>query len=638
MGVEVQPDTSPTAIRRFTQALLRDLQALELLLERGMIERGVRRFGAEQEMFLVDREWRPAPVAIEVLDTLGERPFTTELALFNLEANLEPMQLRGSCFTALESRLSELVEEARAAARLAGAEVALCGILPTLVKADLALDNMTPRPRYHALNEALTRMRGGPYHGRIVGTDELLVEHDSVMLEACNTSCQVHLQVTAEEFAHVYNVAQVVTPAVLAIAANSPLLFGRRLWAETRIALLQQSIDTRSASIDLRELAPRVHYGDGWVRSSVVELFQEDLSRFRVLMGTPVQEDPFEVLERGGVPRLQALQLYNSTVYRWNRPCYGISDGKPHLRIECRALPAGPSVVDEVANAAFWIGLVVGGAREMGDVRTQLDFEDVKGNFLAASSLGLKSGFQWLGGKTVSVPALILDTLLPMARRGLESCGVDAPDVTRYLDVVAARAESAMTGSQWALGSLASMRGVGTRSQRLAALVAATVRMQEQGRPCHEWELARLSDIGSWEGNYRTVSQYMRTDLVTVHEDELVDLVAFLMDRKQIRQILVEDAENRLLGLVSYRSILRLVSRGAAAEGPSPPVSSIMESDLLTVAPDTSTLEAIELMRTKGVSCLPVVKDEKLVGLVSEHDFIPIAYELLKKRFSGEGS
>jgi CBS domain-containing protein len=637
MGQDLVPERNPEAVRTFTRALLRDLQALEQLLAQGRIEKGVRRFGAEQEMFLVDRGWRPAPVAVEVLERLGE-PFTTELARFNLEANLEPLLLEGDAFRTMEGRLEELVTRARAAAAEEGARIVLTGILPTLAKSDLSLDNITPRPRYHALNEALTRMRGGSaYRLRIEGTDELNVEHDSVMLEACNTSCQVHLQVDADEFARLYNVAQAITAPVLASAANSPMLFGRRLWAETRIALFQQSLDTRSATLHMRELSPRVRFGDQWVERSVVELFQEDIARFRVLLAGHVDEDPLELLARGEVPRLQALQLHNSTVYRWNRPCYGISDGQPHLRIECRALASGPTVRDEIANAAFWIGAVMGAAEEYGDITQVMEFDDAKGNFIAAAKLGLKSALNWVGGETVSAPRLLLDTLLPLARRGLDAYGIDADDVDRYLGTVQERVESGRTGSSWMLQSLHAMREHGTRAERLAAVTAATERLQRGGRPVHEWPLAELHEAGGWKQNYLQVEQYMTTHLFTVHEDELVEMVAFLMDRKQIRHVLVEDDDHRLVGIVSYRSVLRLIAEGgqtSAAE--ERPVKTIMERDPVTVAPETPTLEAIELMRDRKVSCLPVIKAGKLVGIVSERDFMPIAYQLLEERLREE--
>ncbi len=620
--------------RVFSKALLKDLQALEQMLSEGLIESGVRRFGCEQEMFLVNRAWRPAPVAMEVLDRLDGDAFTTELARFNLEMNLEPLMLGGACFSTLQASIEELLEMVRKAASEEGADVVLVGILPTLGKSDLTLDNITPMPRYHALNESLTRMRGGAYRLQIQGHDELQIEHDSVMLEACNSSCQVHLQVDASEFAAMYNVSQAMTGPVLAAAVNSPILFGKRLWAETRIALFRQSIDTRSTSVHLREFSTRVRFGDGWLKESVAELFEEDIAQFRVLLAQETVEDPFEQLASGGIPRLQALQLHNSTVYRWNRPCYGISEGKPHLRIECRVLPSGPTVLDEVANAAFWIGLVLGAKHEYGDITERLSFDDAKYNFLTASRQGLNAGFRWVDGQSVTAPELILETLLPLARAGLEAY-VDRSEIDKYLGVIHDRVQSRRTGSDWMMRSLSEMEDRGTRSERMTALTAAIASRQSERKPCHEWELAMLEEAGGWTRKYVKVEHYMTTQLFTVQEDELLEMVAFLMERNQIRHVPVEDDQNRLVGLVSYRSILRMVSDvGSEGDKGTTPVKTIMEVDPVTVTPETSTLEAIDLMRKKGVSCLPVLKGEKLVGLVTEADFMPIAYELLEKQLT----
>ena len=636
MSQEVASALGADGIRRFTKALLTDLQALERMLEDGAIESGVRRFGCEQEMFLVNQAWRPAPVAMEVLELLDESCFTTELARFNLEMNLEPMLLEGTCFSSLEVRIQELLGMVREAARSIGADVVLTGILPTLGKSDLSLDNITPKRRYHELNDALTRMRGGAYRLQIEGRDELHIEHDSVMLEACNTSCQVHLQVDAEEFAAVYNLAQAMTGPVVAASVNSPLLFGKRLWAETRIALFQQSLDTRSATVHLREISPRVRFGDRWVERSVTELFQEDISAFRVLLAQETVEDPFERLATGEIPLLEALKLHNGTVYRWNRPCYGISEGQPHLRIECRALPAGPTVLDEVSNAVFWIGLVLGARDEFGDITERLDFDDAKYNFLAASRHGLDAGFHWIDGRQVSAPDLICETLLPLARAGLEG-RVDRAEIDKYLGVVGSRVERRGTGSDWIIRSLNEMSDQGTRSERMAALTAAMASKQAESGPCHDWKLAKLEEAGGWTQSYTQVEHYMTTQLFTVQEDELLEMVAFLMDRNQIRHVPVEDDQHRLVGLVSYRSILRMVAEmGGDASKETTPVRTIMDADPVTVAPETSTLEAIELMRKHGVSCLPVVKGGKLVGLVTEADFLPIAYELLEKELTGD--
>ena len=630
--------TSESSVRVFTKALLKDLQALERMLKEGLIESGVRRFGCEQEMFLVNRAWRPAPVAMEVLDRLDGEAFTTELARFNLEMNLEPMTLGGGCFSALQVNIEEFLDMVRKAASGVGADVVLAGILPTLGKSDLTLDNITPMPRYYALNERLTRMRGGAYRLQLEGHDELQIEHDSVMLEACNNSCQVHLQVDAAEFAAIYNVAQAMTGPVLAAAVNSPVLFGKRLWAETRIALFRQSVDTRSTSVHLREFSSRVRFGDRWVKESVTELFEEDIAQFRVLLALETVEDPFERLAAGDIPRLQALQLHNGTVYTWNRPCYGISDGKPHLRIECRVLPAGPTVLDEVANAAFWIGVVLGAKSQYGDITERLSFDDAKYNFLTAARQGLNAGFHWVDGQRVSAPELILETLIPLARAGLEA-HVDRAEIDKYLGVIHDRVESRGTGSDWMIRSLSEMKERGTRSERMTALTAAIASRQRERKPCHEWALARLEEAGGWTRNYVKVEHYMTTQLFTVQEDELLEMVAFLMERNQIRHVPVEDDQHRLVGLVSYRSILRMVAdMGSDGDKATTPVKMIMEKDPVCVTPETSTLEAIDLMRTKSVSCLPVLKGEKLVGLVTEADFMPIAYELLEKQLTEEAT
>ena len=553
--------------------------------------------------------------------------------LFNLEANLEPIPLRGRCFDELRSALDRAIAQVSKAAAAEGARVVLVGNLPTLVKADLSLDQITPVPRYYTLNEALTRMRGGKYRLQMEGADELILEHDSVMLEACNASCQVHLQVGVEEFPRLYNIAQVMVAPVLAASVNSPLLFGRRLWAETRIALFQQSLDTRAGTPYLRDLSTRVRFGNRWVEESVTELFEEDLSQFKALMAGSVAEDPFENLRRGSVPSLEALQLYNSTIYRWNRPCYGISEGRPHLRIECRVLPAGPSILDEVASAAFWIGLVLGASKELGDPSERMDFRDAKSNFLAVARSGLATGVRWFDGQMVDVRTLILQTLLPLAERGLSSVGVDKRDIEEYLGVMEERVASGQTGSEWVHRSLASMGGKGTRSGRLAALTAGAYYRQQEGIPVSQWEPADLSEAGGATQNYLRVEQYMHTHLMTVQEDESVDLVAFVMDRERIRHVPVEDADHRLVGVVSYRSILRYVGgRNELKEAGATSVKEIMGRDPVTVTPRTSTLEAIRLMRDEGVACLPVLDEGKLVGIVTDRDFMPIAYELLEER------
>ena len=619
--------------RDFMRRLLNDVHALESIIAEGLIETGVRRIGAEQEVFLVDRNWRPATAALNLLERLEDPRFTTELGLFNLEMNLDPLTFGGDCMSTLEKDLNELLGTLRKVACEQGVEVVLTGILPTLRKTDLGLDNMTPMPRYYALNRAMNAMRGGAYELYIKGLDELLLKHDSVMLEACNASFQVHFQVGAEEFANLYNIAQVVAAPVLAAAINSPRLFGRQLWRETRIALFQQAVDTRGSMDFLRERSPRVTFGKDWVRHSVVELFQEDISRFRTLVTGGFDDDSMSALKNGETPRLKALCLYNGTVHRWNRACYGITDGKPHLRIENRVLPSGPTVVDEVANAAFWFGLISALSHKYDDITQHIHFEDAKMNFRTAARLGLGAHYQWIDGETLPAVTLICDRLLPVAAEGLSRAGIDTEDAERYLSVVEQRVSNGRTGSQWIEASLAGMRGLGNSSEQLTALTAAMVERQKDGHPVGEWEPARLAEGGAWKQTFLKVEQYMTTDLFTVHEDESLDLVASLMEWKRIRHVPVEDDRHNLVGLVSYRSLLRLVARGILEPKQKQiAVSELMKRDPVTIAPETSTVEAIELMRRHKISCLPVVKGRQLVGIVTERDLVNLAAELLEKQ------
>ncbi|MDH3284836.1 MAG: CBS domain-containing protein [Acidobacteriota bacterium] len=620
-------------LRRFMRDLLNDLRALETMLEEGRIESGVRRIGAEQEMFLIDSSWRPAPKALEVLEKIDDGRFTTELGLFNLEVNLDPLKFGGDCLSRMERQLDELLEKGRQAARAVGADILLVGILPTLRKSDLEIENMTPMPRYHALNDAMNALRGGAYDFHIRGIDELIVRHDSVMLEACNASFQVHFQVGGSEFARLYNIAQAVAGPVLAVSTFSPLLFGRRLWRETRIALFQQSVDTRSSQDHLRERSPRVSFGRSWVDRSVVELYKEDIARFRALIATEPEEDPFLRLARGEAPELKALRLHNGTVYRWNRPCYGVMDGVPHLRIENRVFPAGPTNRDEIANAALWYGLIAELANEHEDIGQVMMFEHALENFETAARHGLGAEFTWLGGEQIRAQKLILERLIPCARRGLQRSGIDAEDIDRYLGVIEGRVSSRMTGSRWVLASLDAMKDGGTAGERANALTAAIFNRQQEAVPAHEWPCARLEEAGGWKNNYLKVEQYMTTDLYTVHGDEPIDLVANLMQWQKIRHVPVEDNQHRLIGLVSYRHLLRLLASGALADRESGiPVSEIMTKDPVTAYPEMSTLEATQLMKEKKVACLPVVKDGRLVGIVTERDFMVIARELLEQR------
>ena len=454
------------------------------------------------------------------------------------------------------------------------------------------------------------------------------------MLEACNTSFQVHFQVSPENFAKNYNIAQVVTAPLLAAAVNSPILLGKRLWHETRIAVFEYSIDTRSKIQQERGLKPRVHFGDHWLEDSVTEIFKEDIARFRIVLTTETEEDPIGMIEQGIMPSLNALRLHNGTVYRWNRPCYGVHNNVPHLRIENRVIPAGPTVLDEVANAAFFYGMMAGMTEQVKDIREYLPFADVKANFLAAARDGIRAQMNWFNDTHLPAKQLVLEQLLPLAREGLQEAGIDQDDIDKYLGVVRDRVSMRRTGARWALESLESMNESGTLDQRLRCIVSSMVDQQSTGKPISQWELAQYCAKQDWRDSYRTVGQFMATDLFTVRPDDIVDFAATLMDWRHVRHVPVENEIGELVGLVSHRALLRLVAQGRVGKEHQVTVGEIMNREPITVHADTSTVDAIRLMREKKLACLPVTRNDKLVGIVTEHDLIVVASYVLESQLA----
>jgi len=627
-NIEAFEGATPDA-KQFTQSLLRDLNAFEMMLEKDMIESGVTRIGAEQELCLVNDHWNPAPLSMEVLERLNHKNIVTEFARFNMEINLDPQDFKGDCFQRLERQLRDLLALIAQKAAELRARPVLSGILPTIRVRDLQDENMTPLARYKVLNQNLKMLRGGkPFNIYLDGTDQLICEHDSSLLEACNTSFQVHLQVSPSEFADQYNFAQLVSAPLLAAAANSPLFFGRRLWKETRIALFQQSIDTRHNAYPVRDQSPRVTFGNGWVDESVMDIFRDDISRFRLIIYTGVEENSMETLMNGGIPKLKALNLFNGTVYRWNRACYGLTNGVPHLRIENRVLPSGPTVIDEMANAAFWLGMVHAMPDQFRNLADKLSFDLANANFIRAAKMGLDARFTWLGERTVNAQELIAEELLPIARDGLQKARVDSGDIDRLLGVVQERINRRRTGALWIFESFNRLKTVGTRYEAAVALTASMYHQQQSGKPVHEWELARINDPSVWRNNFLRVEQIMSTDLYTVQEEDLVDLVTHMMRWKYIRHVPVEDNDGRLVGMVNARTLLHYLGSEYKSIKLTA-VKEIMIRDPITTTPETLTLDALKVMMTQKISCLPVVVDGKLVGIITENDFTRICLELL---------
>lgn len=627
---EIDTERDAKSGRAFIRAVLADLRALERMLAEDRFEKGVRRIGAEQELFLTDASFTPVPGVMQMLEKLKDPHFTTELGAFQLEMNASPQDFSGTGFSKLEAELTDLMKQTWKAAAELDINAVLIGILPTMRKADLGMDNMVPSPRYLALSKAVQALRGGDFEISIKGLDELVIDHDSVMVEACNSSFQVHLQVDADDFARQYNLAQVLAGPTMSLACNSPLLFGKRLWAETRIALFQQSVDTRSKTQHLRNDSARVNFGTRFIERDITDIFREDIMRFRTLVGSASDEDAMKLVLEGKVPELKSLRLHNGTIYRWNRACYGIMNGKPHLRIENRVMPAGPSVPDEVANAAFWCGAMVGLSQKYEDITKRIDFDHAAANFYAAAREGYMAPMYWLDGRELPAQKLVLDELLPAAEAGLRSQQVDEADIKRYLSIVDQRIRSGRTGARWLTQSLHLMKDKGSAGQRQAALVAATVNRQKEGKPVAEWDYAKLEESGATKHTYQRVEQFMTTELFTVGADDAVDLVANIMSWERVRYVLVENAEHELVGLVSHRAVLRFLANGGIAKDA--PVSDIMRRDVMTLTPQTPTLEAISIMREKRVGCLPVLLNNKLVGVLTEENFLKIARDLLEQQ------
>jgi CBS domain-containing protein/gamma-glutamyl:cysteine ligase YbdK (ATP-grasp superfamily) len=616
-------------VQAFTKAVLRDIAALERLIESKALETGVRRIGIEQEMYLVGDDCGPCPCAPELLETLSDPRFTTELARFNLEANFPPYRLEHDVFGRLETEIREAIQTASAAAERLGGRVLLTGILPTLGSGDLKAENLTPELRYKVLNDALVKLHGA-FSITIDGIEHYEGTHDSVVLEAANTSLQLHLQVDPDTSGQVYNLVQLISAPLLAAAANSPVLLGRRLWHETRIAVFERALDSRTDSQVARGSLSRVTFGDAWLRESVVEVFRDNIARFPVLLTRDLDGDSLEQVERGETPRLGALALHNGTVWRWNRPCYGVTDGRPHVRIECRILPGGPSVLDEVANAAFFYGMVLGLSDSCGDLPHRLTFAEARTNFLAAARDGLDAELDWLDGRRMPVRDLILDELLPAAWRGLEQVGIPADHVTRYLGTIDGRVRAGRTGSAWLLETFDANRGRQPQAVWRGA-VRATLARQFGDQPVHEWPTSL--DLAPSPRTEPTVGQIMTTNVFTVRPDDVLDLASSVMEWKHIRHVPVEGEGGALVGILTARDLLRARGRQTNADTSEPvPVRSVMRSELIRVHPDVRLIEAMARIVDSETGCLLVVDhthQDRLLGVVTDRDLVVAARSLL---------
>ncbi len=474
--------------RRYRRKVHACLDVFARMLSEARFHPERRSFGLEIELNLTDDAGEPALVNAAALEAIADPRFQTELGQFNVEINVAPRLLEGNVFSELERDARASLNDAEERARTVGAHMMLIGILPTIEARHLHAETFSANPRYALLNEQIFAARGEDLEIAIAGVERLSTHADTIAPEAACTSVQLHQQVDPEAFARYWNAAQAIAGVQVAVAANSPFFDGKELWRETRIALFEQATDTRPEELKAQGVRPRVWFGEHWI-TSIFDLFEENVRYFPALLPVCEEEDPLATLERGDVPRLGELRLHNGTIYRWNRPIYDVVRDQPHVRVENRVLPAGPTVVDILANAAFFYGLVRVIADEERPVWSQMSFSAAEENFHAGARDGIDARVYWPGVGEVPAAELVLRRLLPLAHEGLARTGVDHADAERLLAIIERRCVTLVNGASWqgqVFHRLYRERGM----ERREALREMTRRYREHmhsNEPVHNW-------------------------------------------------------------------------------------------------------------------------------------------------------
>jgi hypothetical protein len=442
--------------------------------------------GLEVELNLVGGDYQPALVNAQVLEEIADPNYQTELGAYNIELNVDPNLL--PALATLEEDLRASLNAAEAKANARDAHIVMVGILPTLMPEHLADPGwMSASTRYAALNDSIFAARGEDLHLDIHGPERLSAYASTLAPESACTSVQLHVQVDPQDFASAWNAAQVLAGPQLALGANSPYFFGRELWRETRIELFMQATDTRPQELRNQGVRPRVWFGERWI-TSIFDLFEENVRYFPSLLPELSDEDPVAEVDAGRAPVLQELRLHNGTVYRWNRPVYAVVDGVPHVRVENRVLPAGPTVVDTIANAAFFHGALRTLMQDERPVWSKMSFSTAEENFFACAKQGMDAGVYWPGLGETGVEELVLRRLLPMAHEGLESAGVAADVRERYLGIIEARAKSGRNGASWQVAAVKSLEAGGAdRRTALTGMLRRYTEGMHANQPVHTW-------------------------------------------------------------------------------------------------------------------------------------------------------
>jgi hypothetical protein len=469
------------------------LDVFETMLAQSSFEFDRPLTGMEIECNLVDDDYQPAMTNQDVLAAIADPAYQTELGAYNIEFNVPPRPLGGRTGAALEAEVRASLNAAEAKASAGGAHIVMIGILPTLMPEHLADGWMSQSSRYVALNDSIFNARGEDIQIDISGPEPLSVNSASIAPESACTSMQLHLQVSPDDFADYWNAAQVLAGPQLALGANSPYFYGQQLWSETRIELFAQSTDTRPDELKTQGVRPRVWFGERWI-TSIFDLFEENVRYFPSLLPEVSEEDPAAELAAGRTPHLAELRLHNGTVYRWNRPVYDVMevDGveRPHLRVENRVLPAGPTVIDMLANSAFYYGMLRTLSEEDRPVWTKMRFAAAQHNFLEAARHGMQADLFWPGVDTVTTEELVLGTLLPMAYEGLDRWGVDAEARDRLLGVIEGRARAGQNGAGWQVSTVRALEHSGmARPAALAEMLRRYCDHMHSNEPVHTWDV-----------------------------------------------------------------------------------------------------------------------------------------------------
>jgi len=477
--------------QRYREKVHQDLEVFRKMLGQTSFDFEQPLTGMEIELNLVDDDLQPRMSNAEVLERIDDPRFQTELAKYNIELNVEPRSFPGDAAITLENDLRQSLNRADSLARELGAQIVQIGILPTVMPQHFETEWISANLRYAALNEALVSARGEQMFLEMAGpTGERIATYvDSIGPESAGTSVQLHLQVAPQQFAAHWNAAQALAALQLALGANSPYFFGKQLWHETRIELFRQATDTRPVELRNQGVRPRVFFGERWI-TSVFDLFEENVRYFPPLLPDISDEDPVATLEAGGAPLLPELRLHNGTVYRWNRPVYDVANHAPHLRVENRVLPAGPTVIDTMANSAFYYGLVRTLAEQDPPIWNSLRFAAAEENFYACAQRGLGARVYWPGFGVVPADELVLRHLLPMAHEGLERWGVSAAVRDRYLGVVEARCTSGTNGATWQIAAVQRLEDRGMdRNKALHRMLEQYILAMHSNEPVHTWSL-----------------------------------------------------------------------------------------------------------------------------------------------------